>query len=128
MGLWCMLNARAEKLIVRGVYCIFLHQISMQYIRTMCDDKLSTSREPRTSRCVGKRSVPYDGRKVTTCTTHQWYVVLEECCVVYVGKPPTLHNNGMSCWRYVVLCMSVNLQHCITMVCRVGGILCCVCR
>ena len=33
----------------------------------------------------------YDGRKVTTYTTHQWYVVLEVFCVVYVGKPPTLH-------------------------------------
>ena len=33
----------------------------------------------------------YDGRKVTTYTTHQWHVVLEVFCVVYVGKPPTLH-------------------------------------
>ena len=33
----------------------------------------------------------YDGRKVTTYTTHQWHVVLEVVCVVYVGKPPTLH-------------------------------------
>ena len=66
----------------------------------------------------------HDGRKVTTCTTHQWYVVLEVFCVVYVGKPPTLHNNGMSCWGYFVLSMLVNLQHYITMVCRVGGILC----
>ena len=33
----------------------------------------------------------YDGRKVTTYTTHQWYVVLEVFCVVYVGKPPTQH-------------------------------------
>ena len=46
----------------------------------------------------------YDGRKVTTYTTHQWYVVLEVFCVVYVGKPPTRHNNGMSSyWRYFVL-------------------------
>ena len=45
----------------------------------------------------------YDGRKVTTYTTHQWYVVLEVCCVVYVGKPATRQNNGMSCWRYFVL-------------------------
>ena len=33
----------------------------------------------------------YDGRKVTAYTTHQWYVVLEVFCVVYVGKPPTQH-------------------------------------
>ena len=26
-----------------------------------------------------------------TYTTHQWYVVLEVFCVVYVGKPPTQH-------------------------------------
>ena len=29
---------------------------------------------------------------------------------MYVGKPPSLHNNGMSCWRYFVLCMTVNLH------------------
>ena len=28
---------------------------------------------------------------MTTYTTHQWYVVLEVFCVVYVGKPPTTH-------------------------------------
>ena len=28
---------------------------------------------------------------MTTYTTHQWYVVLEVFCVVYVGKPPTQH-------------------------------------
>ena len=38
------------------------------------------------------------------------YVVLEVFCVVYVGKPPTRHTNGMSCWR-LCWCMSVNLQH-----------------
>ena len=36
-------------------------------------------------------STIYDGQKVTTYTTHQWYVVLEVFCVVYVGKPPTRH-------------------------------------
>ena len=77
--------------------------------------------------CVDRYIFIYDGRKVTTYTTHQWYVVLEVFCVVYVGKPPTRHTNGMSCWRYFVLCMSVNLQHDTPMVCRVGGILCCVC-
>ena len=30
----------------------------------------------------------------------------------------TRHTNGMSCWRYFVLCMSVNLQH-DTPTCRV---------
>ena len=48
-------------------------------------------------------------------TTHAggvtWYVVLEVFCVVYVGKPPTTHVGGVK-----------------LMVCRVGGILCCVCR
>ena len=39
--------------------------------------------------------------KVTTYTTHQWYVVLEVFCVVYVGKPPTRHVGGVK-W-YVVL-------------------------
>ena len=43
----------------------------------------------------------YDGRKVTTYTTHQWYVVLEVVCVVYVGIPPTTHVGGVK-W-YVVL-------------------------
>ena len=43
----------------------------------------------------------YDGRKVTIYTTHQWYVVLEVFCVVYVGKPPTTHVGGVK-W-YVVL-------------------------
>ena len=41
-------------------------------------------------RCVTS-IIKYDGRKVTTYTTHQWHVVLEVFCVVYVGKPPTLH-------------------------------------
>ena len=59
---------------------------------------------------MSRHGVLYDGRKVTTYTTHQWYVVLEVFCVVYVGKPPTRHTNGMSCWRYFVLCMSVNLH------------------
>ena len=27
----------------------------------------------------------------------------------------TRHTNGMSCWRYFVLCMSVNLQHYIVL-------------
>ena len=36
-------------------------------------------------------STIYDGQKVTTYTTYQWYVVLEVFCVVYVGKPPTRH-------------------------------------
>ena len=91
----------------------------------------------------------YDGPKVTTYTTHQWYVVLEifcvVCvgkpltrhvggvkwyvvlevfCVVYVGKPPTRHVGGVK-WYVVlevfVLCMSVNLQH-DTPTCRVGGL------
>ena len=49
----------------------------------------------------GMFDASYDGRKVTTYTTHQWYVVLEVFCVVYVGKPPTTHVGGVK-W-YVVL-------------------------
>ena len=52
-------------------------------------------------RCGCHGTVLYDGRKVTTYTTHQWYVVLEVFCVVYVGKPPTTHVGGVK-W-YVVL-------------------------
>ena len=44
----------------------------------------------------------YDGRKVTTYRTHQWYFVLEVFCV-----------GGILCWRYFVL-----------EVFCVGGILC----
>ena len=51
--------------------------------------------------CVVYEILPfYDGRKVTY-TTHQWYVVLEVFCVVYVGKPPTTYVGGVK-W-YVVL-------------------------
>ena len=66
--------------------------------------------------------VIYDGRKVTTYTTHQWYVVLEVFCVVYVGKPPTQHVVGLPtsivggkptttccCW-YTNMLLEVNQQ------------------
>ena len=50
---------------------------------------------------IDQEALTYDCRKVTTYTTHQWYVVLEVFCVVYVGKPPTTHVGGVK-W-YVVL-------------------------
>ena len=62
--------------------------------------------------------------------------------LAYVGKPPTRHNNGMSCWRYLVSAYvgkpptrHTKMACCVVyvgkpptrhtkMVCRVGGILC----
>ena len=43
------------------------------------------------------------------------YCIVLYCIVLYCTMVErwlhTRHTNGMSCWRYFVLCMSVNLQH-----------------
>ena len=47
-------------------------------------------------------------RHLFRCVTH-WY------CTMVERWLHTRHTNGMSCWRYFVLCMSVNLQHYIAL-------------
>ena len=62
----------------------------------------------------------YDGRKVTTYTTHQWYVVLEVFCVVYVVN--LQHNMLLLVYQHVLLEVSQQ-QHVVVDLptCVVGG-------